>query len=70
MANHIEEDHALECYFCYGRFRDFRELAEHVNEAHVSPKERQQREFTIAKRNAQEEQKSWPWSPAARRRGL
>src|SRR5258708_3482808 len=45
MSTHIETEHALECAKCFLRFRDFAELAEHVNEAHRSEEERKNSEF-------------------------
>jgi hypothetical protein len=47
MRNHFEQEHALECAFCFLKFAGFKELAEHVNDAHVSETakaEREQRE--------------------------
>ena len=35
---HLEKEHQLECYFCFHKFAGFKELAEHVNDAHVTPK--------------------------------
>ena len=41
MEEHILEEHALECAFCYLKFAGFYQLALHVNEAHLAPEERQ-----------------------------
>jgi hypothetical protein len=47
MNNHIEEDHALECAFCFLRFDGFAKLAQHVDDAHVSPADRRTKLPTI-----------------------
>ncbi len=43
MTDHIEAEHALECYFCYLKFASFKELAEHVEKAHVPPERRREK---------------------------
>jgi uncharacterized C2H2 Zn-finger protein len=58
MTDHVLEEHALECAFCFLRFRDFAALAEHVNEAHRSETERRNSEFTKSKRETREFQTS------------
>jgi len=40
LRNHLETEHDLECAFCYLKFAGFKELAEHVNLAHLAPEER------------------------------
>ena len=67
MTDHVLEEHALECAFCFLRFRDFAALAEHVNEAHRSETERRNSEFTKSKRETREFQTS---ETGSIRRGL
>lgn len=49
LRDHFDEEHALECYWCYKKFdapsatEAFRLLAEHVNEYHVPPAEKARR---------------------------
>lgn len=60
MSTHVETEHGLECAYCFLSFRDFAELAEHVNEAHRSEEERGRCEFTKSKRQAREFEQGSP----------
>ena len=57
MTDHVLEEHSLECAFCFLKFASFKELAEHVTEAHVEPEKRKS-EYTKANRESREQ-----WTP-------
>src|SRR5579885_131926 len=48
FRDHLEAEHDLECAFCYLKFAGFKELAEHVNDAHVCPEERRSNNATTS----------------------
>jgi len=45
---HLEQEHELECYFCFLKFPSFQELAKHVTDAHVSSEAQHEREMREA----------------------
>ena len=41
----MDAEHALECAFCFLKFESLKELAQHTQEAHVSPEDRKGRDW-------------------------
>jgi hypothetical protein len=55
LTDHMFKEHALECAFCFLKFEDFKELANHTQEAHVAPEDRTARDDVPEWAHPQEE---------------